>query len=69
MAQAGFTAYREVCAWERTIDASAPLAVAGLPSAQSDGALAFLGRLMPFLFRRGPQPVAATSQVSSTDKH
>ncbi len=68
MAQAGFAAYREVCAWERATDASAPLAVAGLPRAESDGVLAFLGRLMPFLFRRGPQPTRAASGANSTDK-
>ena len=69
MAQAGFAAYREVCAWERAADASAPPAVAGLPHAESDGALAFLARLTPFLFRRGPQTIATASKVSSTDKN
>jgi molecular chaperone DnaK (HSP70) len=67
-AQAGFAAYREVCAWERAADAPPRMAVAGLPNAESDGPLAFLGRLMPFLFRRGPQPGASKNGFSSTSK-
>jgi len=68
MAQGGFAAYRDVRAWERATDASAPPAVAGLRAAEPDGALAFLGRLMPFLFRRGSQPVATANGALSTSK-
>jgi len=58
LARAGFAAFRDVCAWERACDASAPLAVAGLPGTETDRVLAFLRRLMPFLFRRQPASVS-----------
>jgi len=53
--QAGFAAYREVCAWEQASQAPPPIAIAGLPSNQSNGALGYLSRLMPFLFQNGVQ--------------
>jgi molecular chaperone DnaK len=65
-AQAGFAAYREVCAWERETDSPPPLAVAGLPGAESNGILAFLRRLMPFIVRRSPQPIITENGARST---
>jgi molecular chaperone DnaK len=61
-AQAGFAAYREVRAWEQASDAPAPVVVAGLDATESDGALAFLRRMMPFVFR--PRPPTNTSEVA-----
>jgi hypothetical protein len=55
-ALAPFAAYRKVCSWERAAEAPGPLAVAGLPPApagtESDGVLALLRRMIPFVFRR-----------------
>jgi molecular chaperone DnaK len=62
-AQAGFAAYREVRAWEQASDASSPLVVAGLDATESDGALAFLRRMMPFIFR--PRQQKNTSEAAS----
>jgi hypothetical protein len=59
---AGFAAYREVRAWEQASDAPPPVAVARLDAAESDGALAFLRRMMPFVFR--PRPRSHTTGVA-----
>jgi molecular chaperone DnaK len=64
---AGFAAYREVRAWEQASQAPPPVAVAGLPNSESEGALAFLGRLMPFLMRR-EKPTQTQRAVGSHSK-
>ena len=64
--QAGFAAYREVRAWEEASQAAPPVAVAGLPSSDPDGRLAFLGRLMPFFIRRA-QPIATQHETCSPE--
>lgn len=60
--QAGFAEYKRVRAWERAAESPPPVVVAGVPTspspndpplkhAEPDGAVAFLRRMMPFLFR------------------
>ena len=55
-ALAGCDVYRKVRSWERAAEVPGPLVVAGLPTAapkaESEGVLAFLRRMMPFLIRR-----------------
>lgn len=64
-AQPGLPAYRQVRAWERAAEAPPPVVVAGLPEAAAPqpepaGVLAFLRRMMPFVFHRR-QPTEETS--------
>lgn len=55
-AQSGLPEYRQVRAWERAAEAPPPVVVAGLPEPaarpEPEGVLAFLRRMMPFVFQR-----------------
>lgn len=63
-AQSGLPEYRQVLAWERSVESPPPVVVAGLPepvaTPEPEGVLAFLRRLMPFIFQRR-QPAEESS--------
>lgn len=77
-AQPGLPAYKQVRAWERAADSHPPLVIAGLPETAASqpepgGVLAFLRRMMPFVFlRRQPTEEAnddSESQSPAKNEH